>query len=106
MTSFLLLTGAGAVAVLLRAAVVTRDAALPTTTVEPFEATGSGDAAADTICGEDGAKTLPPVGPGWQVKVFRSLADVETALDSLEACGVADREVHALGNDVFAIRWR
>ena len=106
MTSFLLLTGVGAVAVLLRSAVATKDGTEPSATVEPFEATGSGDPAADTICGEDGARTASPPGPGWQVNVYRSLAEVEAALDALEVCGVTEREVHALANDVFAVRWR
>ena len=104
MTSILFLSAVGAVAVLFRAVTATHDI-LPGT-LDPFEATGTGDPAADTLCGEEGVKTLPPTGHEWQVCVYRSLGEVESALDSLEACGVAHREVHALANDVFAVRWR
>jgi hypothetical protein len=103
MTSFLFLASVGFLAVLLRTVVATRDGMISPAT---FESTGTGDPAADTVCGEESALTLPPAGTEWKVCVYRNLTEVEQALDTLETCGIAHREVHALANDTFAIRWR
>jgi len=53
------------------------------------------------------SKTSPPMNsPEWRVKTVSTLSQVEDLLDSLEAHGVAHREVLAIGNNVFAVRWR
>jgi hypothetical protein len=57
--------------------------------------------------GEDGPD--PPAGvptpSGWQVLFLRPHA-ADELIQRLERCGVREREVHALGPRVFAVRWR
>lgn len=43
---------------------------------------------------------------GWSFMVLSDLGQVESLLDSLEAHHVEDREVCALGNSSFRVRWR
>lgn len=50
--------------------------------------------------------TFPANAPEWKVKTLANLWQVEDLLDSLEAHGVEHREVLAIGNNVFAVRWR
>jgi len=68
----------------------------------------SADPSADTLptnCSL--VKTAPPLNtPEWRVRTVASLSQVEDLLDSLEAHGVKHREVLAIGNNVFAVRWR
>jgi|GEM_PF-5492956 len=53
------------------------------------------------------SKTAFPANqPEWQVKTLGNLRQVEDLLDSLEAHGIEHREVLAMGNNVFAVRWR
>ncbi len=53
------------------------------------------------------SKTAPPANNvEWRVTTVASLSQVEDLLDSLEAHGIAHREVLAIGNNVFAVRWR
>ena len=64
---------------------------------------GLGDAAAETLA--DGRQS--PGGAGvWNLATVCDLTDAEDLLDSLEARGVADRELVVLGNASFAVRWR
>jgi hypothetical protein len=55
-----------------------------------------------------GTDTVLPVrsADGWQVKVLKSLSDVEAFLDQLEHCRITEREMLILANDSFAVRWR
>ncbi|MFO0850087.1 MAG: hypothetical protein U0871_16255 [Gemmataceae bacterium] len=76
-------------------------------TVEPF-APGSADPSADTLAGySEVVQTVLDVNRvEWQVATLHSLSDVEDLLDSLENHGVTERDVTALSNDTFAVRWR
>jgi hypothetical protein len=47
-----------------------------------------------------------PAAAGWQVATRSSLREVEDLLDWLEAHGFARREVVALQDGLFAVRWR
>jgi hypothetical protein len=42
----------------------------------------------------------------WHVATLASLNQVEDLLDRLEAGGVTEREVVALEDNLFAVRWR
>jgi hypothetical protein len=42
----------------------------------------------------------------WHVATLASLNQVEELLDCLEARGFTEREVVALENNLFAVRWR
>jgi hypothetical protein len=63
---------------------------------------GLADAAAETqrMGASDRANTQ------WQLTTVDDLSRAEDVLDSLEACGFADRELIVLGNSCFAIRYR
>ena len=75
---------------------------------EPRLAPGMADPSADTLAGSsEMVKTqFAPRQPEWQTATLHSLAAVEDLLDSLEAHGVKSREVTALGNSTFAVRWK
>jgi hypothetical protein len=77
-------------------------------TVEPFDAPGTGDPSADTIAGHSELvqTVLDTREAEWHVTTLRSLSQVEDLLDSLENHGVEKREVIALSNDCFAVRWQ
>ena len=47
----------------------------------------------------------PPVRE-WQTATLTNLREVEDLLDALEAQGVKEREVVAIGDTTFAVRWR
>jgi hypothetical protein len=42
----------------------------------------------------------------WHLQSVSDLTESENLLDSLEACGFADREFVVLGDYRFAVRWR
>jgi hypothetical protein len=42
----------------------------------------------------------------WQIATLTTLSEVEDLLDCLEAHDVGEREVIALDNNRFAVRWR
>jgi hypothetical protein len=73
-------------------------------TVFPF-APGSSDPSADTLVGEAQTPTVL-ADAGWRVATLHRLCDVEDLLDSLEAHGVAEREVETVGNAEFLVRWK
>ena len=76
-------------------------------TVDPFAFPGSLDPAADTLsCGGDMAKTVPAPATDWQSVTLNNLSRVQDLLDSLEAHGVAEREVVTLSDAAFTVRWR
>ena len=76
-------------------------------TVDPF-APGSVDPADDTLDGHPQVvqTVLDPKRVEWSLATLHSLAQVEDLLDCLENHGIAEREVTALSNDTFAVRWR
>ena len=43
---------------------------------------------------------------GWSVVTLTRLSDVEDLLDTLEAHRFAQREVRAVGNSEFRVRWK
>jgi hypothetical protein len=73
-------------------------------TVFPF-APGSANPADDTL---DAQAHTPTVlaDDGWKVATLHRLCDVEDLLDSLEAHGIAEREVQTMGNAEFRVRWK
>lgn len=76
---------------------------IPTT----FDLPGTSDPSEDTLAGHsDVVQTTKPTGTEWKMATLNNLAQVEDLLDSLEAAGIAEREVHTLGNNLFAVRWR
>ena len=73
----------------------------------PFGKVGSADPAADTLEGGVAYKVYPAAKPGeWQILTCDSLRDVEDALDNLENNGILERDVVALANNCFAVRWK
>jgi hypothetical protein len=104
----LTLFGALACVVAVYAMATRTDILLDPATVDPFKDQEEHDPSADTLAGL-GAEvpTTPPAATGgWQLKVLSNLSQVEDLLDSLEAHGVAEREVVTLGGNCFAVRWR
>ena len=75
-------------------------------TVNPFDAVGTSDPAADTLCSEAVTQTAFGQSAGWKLVTLTNLREVEDLLDCLESSCVAEREVHTLGTSVFAVRWR
>ncbi len=76
---------------------------------EPQLVPGASDPSTDTLAGSsEMVKTvlIPPRKPEWQTATLHSMADVEDLLDSLEAHGVASREVSVVNNNTFAVRWK
>jgi hypothetical protein len=61
---------------------------------------------ADTLPLSASVEVTPAPVVGWQIATLADLSKVEDLLDSLEAHGVAEREVVALQNNLFAVRWR
>lgn len=62
---------------------------------------------AETLAGSTGMMTvLNPPPTDWQMATLHSLAEVEDLLDSLEAHGIASREVTAVNNTTFTVRWK
>lgn len=111
MTGLLLATvltaAASIVTLVVLYAVATRTDAVPAGVVDPFQPTVGSDPSADTLpTGCAMSKTTPPASADWQVATLTNLSQVEDLLDSLEANGFAEREVLALGNSSFAVRWR
>ncbi len=78
---------------------------MATVKVDPFQAPPSADPSADTLSSAV-EQTTPPAGPTWTVRTVATLRQVEDLLDSLEAHGVAEKEVIALQDNLFAVRWR
>ena len=73
----------------------------------PFGRVGSSFPAEDTLEGGMACRVFPTAKPGeWQVMTCESLRDVEHTLDSLENHGVRNREVVAMSNACFAVRWK
>lgn len=88
-------------------AMAVRAGVLEPGTVNPFTTTPPVDPAAETVNGaSDLVQTTAPVGKPWQTKTLANLRQVEDLLDSLEAHGFGEREVHILGESTFAVRWR
>jgi hypothetical protein len=100
-------TAAAIVSLVVLYAAVTRSEAVPAGVVDPFQTPTGTDPSADTLpTGCAMAKTTPPAAGDWQVTTLTNLTQVEDLLDCLEAQGFAEREVIALGNASFAVRWR
>lgn len=73
----------------------------------PFTHVGVRDQSADTMEGGTALSVYPASQPGeWQVLTCDTLRDVENTLDSLENHGVMEREVVAMANACFAVRWK
>ena len=89
-------------------ALAVRTEPLRAVTVDPFQPAGTADPAADTLpVSSSVVQTTAPAGDGgWQTTTLTSLREVEELLDSLEVHGIAEREVVAIGNSTFAVRWR
>ncbi|OWK36502.1 hypothetical protein FRUB_09065 [Fimbriiglobus ruber] len=51
-------------------------------------------------------KTVIVQSSDWKATTLHNLSQVEDLLDSLEMHGIADREVVALGNSTFIVRWK
>lgn len=66
------------------------------------------DDTAETLAGSaTGVLTvLNPPHTDWHMVTLHSLSEVEALLDSLEAHGIAAREVTAVSNDTFTVRWK
>ncbi len=60
---------------------------------------------ADTLSAQVGVDTVFAV-DGWQCVTLSRLRDVEDLLDSLEMHQVSTREVAAVGNSEFKVRWK
>ena len=105
----MIITLLGTVAVGLGCAAVataTRSSLFHPETVNPFDAVGSADPAADTLCGEAMTRTQFAHKAGWKLVTLTNLRDVEDLLDCLESSSVNEREVHTVGASAFAVRWR
>lgn len=87
-------------------ATATRSSLFHPETVNPFDAVGSADPAADTLCGEAMTRTQFAHKAGWKLVTLTNLRDVEDLLDCLESSSVNEREVHTVGASAFAVRWR
>ena len=88
-------------------AVVFAVAVRPTTDPGTFDLPTPADPSEDTLTGlSELVQTTKPAGTEWKMATVNSLSQVEDLLDSLEAAGVAEREVHTLANNLFAVRWR
>ncbi|MGL6074455.1 MAG: hypothetical protein ACRC8S_09875 [Fimbriiglobus sp.] len=99
-----LLTVLTMIAITVAAMVTTREETLAT--ASPF-APGTSAPSEDTVGGEQAIVQTVLVGKSdWQIATLSSLSDVEDMLDSLEAHGIENREVHCLANNVFAVRWK
>ena len=87
--------------------VATRSAVSEAAFASPFGSIGLRDQSADTLQGGTAFRVFPPAAPGeWQVLTCDTLRDVENTLDSLENHGIRDREVVAMSNSCFAVRWK
>jgi hypothetical protein len=100
MLTLLMICGAVASSALFVAVCNTFEAALA------GEATSVGlaDPAADTLVGHNESATTNRA--EWHLMTVAALCEAEDFLDSLEAQGIAERELLVLGNSCFAIRWR
>jgi hypothetical protein len=79
--------------------------ALETGVASPFGQTGT--CSADTLEGGMNFRIFPPAKPGeWQILSCDTIREAEMTLDSLENHGVKDREMLALSNNCFAVRWK
>src|SRR5689334_17177452 len=67
-------------------------------------AVGLTDPAAETAVGGGAARS--PARTDWQLTTVTDLRAAEDLLDSLENRGIEERELVALGNSAFAVRWR
>ncbi|MFO0936485.1 MAG: hypothetical protein U0798_08250 [Gemmataceae bacterium] len=86
---------------------VTRSAVAEPVLASPFGRVGTGNAAEDTLEGGLTCRVFPQAKPGeWQVMTCDSLREVEHTLDNLENHGVTEREVVAMTNSCFAVRWK
>ena len=65
-------------------------------------------AGADTMIGAGSLvqTVISPPKPEWHMATLHSLTEVEDLLDSLEAHGIATREVTAVNSGTFAVRWK
>jgi hypothetical protein len=74
----------------------------------PVVQPGTADDTAETLAGgATGVMTvLNPPHTDWHMVTLHSLSEVEQLLDSLEAHGIAAREVTAVSNDTFTVRWK
>ena len=87
-------------------AVTSRQDVLHPATVNPF-APGIADPSSDTMQNDQAmAQTVLAPAHDWEVATFDDLTQVEDLLDSLEAHGVATREVIAVTDHCFAVRWK
>jgi hypothetical protein len=102
MLTLLMFSGAVAISALFVAVGDTFEAA-PSLAGEAT-AVGLADPAADTLVGHNESATTHLA--EWHLKTVAALCDAEDFLDSLEAQGIAERELLVLGNSCFAIRWR
>lgn len=86
---------------------VSRGAVAEPILASPFGKVGSADPASDTLEGGVAYKVYPAARAGdWQILTCDSLRDVEDALDNLENNGILERDVVALANNCFAVRWK
>ena len=60
---------------------------------------------AETTIRLDGPHS-PPDAQGWHVRAGLHFREVELLLDSLEAAGVAEREIQVGIDGTFQVRWR
>src|SRR4051812_36559567 len=100
-----ILLGSGAV--MITYAMAVRAGVLEPGTVDPFAYTTAADPATETIPGaSEVVQTSAPTGKIWQTKALTNLRQVEDLLDSLEACGIRERDVQILDESTFVVRWR
>ena len=93
-------------AMVVASTVVSRHDVLHPATVNPFTP-GVADPSSDTIQNDQAmVQTVLAPAHDWQVATFVSLSEVEDLLDSLEAHGIERREVIALTDRCFAVRWK
>ena len=87
--------------------VITRHETLQPGMVDSFGSVRSTDPSSDTISNEQAMiRTKINAGRAWQLKTLTNLSDVTDLLDQLEMHGIQQREVVALDDQTFAVRWR
>ena len=74
----------------------------------PVAEAGPSLTSADTVigAGELVRTVISPRQPEWHTATLHSLTEVENLLDSLEAHGIASREVQVVNGGTFAVRWK
>ena len=106
MTVLIMTSVFAAVAIAAMSVMVTQTSpTLESALASPFGTVGV--SASDTLEGGMNYRIFPPSRPGeWQIMSCESIREAEQTLDSLENHGVVEREMLALSNNCFAVRWK